>query len=92
MGKKNKKDYNLLEMQTKMMSNIIEQDVCEYNKENMAIFGANINLQRHINEIRDGLKPVHRRLLMAMYGLKLFPNKPFTKCSSIIGETMKKFH
>ena len=43
-------------------------------------------------DIRDGLKPVHRRIIYSMYQLKLLNNSPFKKCARIVGDVMGKFH
>ncbi|MGC9007028.1 MAG: DNA gyrase/topoisomerase IV subunit A [Sulfurihydrogenibium sp.] len=47
---------------------------------------------RAIPDVRDGLKPVQRRILYAMYDLGLLPNKPYKKSARIVGETLGKFH
>ena len=48
--------------------------------------------QRALPDVRDGLKPVHRRLLYAMRILKLDPDAGFKKCARIVGDVMGKFH
>ena len=47
---------------------------------------------RAIPDVRDGLKPVHRRILYSMNGLGLTPEKPFRKSAYIVGEVMGKYH
>mmetsp|Transcript_1924 Transcript_1924/g.4502 ORF Transcript_1924/g.4502 Transcript_1924/m.4502 type:complete len:886 (+) Transcript_1924:1666-4323(+) len=47
---------------------------------------------RALPDVRDGLKPVHRRILFAMYELGLFPDTPFRKCARIVGEVLGKYH
>ncbi|HLC37344.1 MAG TPA: DNA gyrase subunit A, partial [Candidatus Nanoarchaeia archaeon] len=47
---------------------------------------------RALPDVKDGLKPVHRRILYTMYQLGLFSNKPFRKAASVVGTTMAKFH
>jgi topoisomerase-4 subunit A len=49
-------------------------------------------MSRSLPDVRDGLKPVHRRLLYAMRQLKLDPNTGFKKCARIVGDVMGKFH
>ncbi len=49
-------------------------------------------MSRALPDVRDGLKPVHRRLLYAMYELKLNPNSSFKKCARVVGDVMGKFH
>lgn len=62
-------------------------DAPEYDKEKMRIFIANINLARQIPRFMDGLKPVERRILCTVYGMKAFPNTPNKKSNKIIGAT-----
>jgi topoisomerase-4 subunit A len=49
-------------------------------------------MSRSLPDVRDGLKPVHRRLLFAMRQLKLDPASGFKKCARIVGDVMGKFH
>jgi len=49
-------------------------------------------MARSLPDVRDGLKPVHRRLLFAMRQLKLDPEAGFKKCARIVGDVMGKFH
>jgi len=48
--------------------------------------------QRALPDVRDGLKPVHRRLLYAMRLLKLDPGSGFKKCARVVGDVIGKFH
>jgi topoisomerase-4 subunit A len=49
-------------------------------------------MARSLPDVRDGLKPVHRRLLYAMHELKLDPDQGFKKCARIVGDVMGKYH
>ncbi|WP_043363514.1 DNA topoisomerase IV subunit A [Belnapia sp. F-4-1] len=49
-------------------------------------------MSRSLPDVRDGLKPVHRRLLWAMHQLKLDPEAGFKKCARIVGDVMGKYH
>ena len=49
-------------------------------------------MSRSLPDVRDGLKPVHRRLIYAMYLLKLDPAAGFKKCARVVGDVMGKFH
>ena len=49
-------------------------------------------MSRSLPDVRDGLKPVHRRLIYAMQQLKLNPNSPFKKSARVVGDVMGKFH
>jgi DNA gyrase subunit A len=49
-------------------------------------------VSRALPDVRDGLKPVHRRILYAMYELGLVPNRPYKKSARLVGEVLGKFH
>ena len=93
MSKKKKKaqKYNIEELKKSVMKHSTTAVAEEYNQEKMAIFGANVNLKRHILEIRDSLKPVSRRILMSMYEQKLFYPKT-AKSANVVGNLLAKYH
>lgn len=82
--------YDIEKLTSFIDKNSTEMEPVEYNAEKMAIFATNVNLKRHICEIRDGLKPVQRRILLVMYEQKLI-NKT-TKSAQVIGDLNKKYH
>ena len=49
-------------------------------------------MSRSLPDVRDGLKPVHRRLIYAMHQLRLDPSSGFKKCARVVGDVMGKFH
>src|SRR6056300_689477 len=49
-------------------------------------------VSRSLPDVRDGLKPVHRRLLFAMRELKMSPQSGFKKCARVVGDVIGKFH
>ena len=49
-------------------------------------------MHRALPDVRDGLKPVHRRLLHAMRLLRLDPNTAFKKCARVVGDVIGKYH
>lgn len=51
-----------------------------------------VNISRAIPDVRDGLKPVHRRILYAMSELGIFSDKPHRKCARIVGDVLGKYH
>ncbi|KAL6125462.1 hypothetical protein ACLB2K_073520 [Fragaria x ananassa] len=55
-------------------------------------YAMSVLLGRALPDIRDGLKPVHRRILYAMHELRLSSRKPFVKCARVVGEVLGKFH
>ncbi|MGH2993617.1 MAG: DNA gyrase subunit A [Solirubrobacterales bacterium] len=55
-------------------------------------YAMSVIVGRALPDARDGLKPVHRRVLYAMHDLGLQPNRPYRKCAFIVGEVMGKYH
>jgi len=55
-------------------------------------YAMSVIVGRALPDIRDGLKPVHRRILFGMHEMGLAPNRPTRKCAKIIGEVMGKYH
>ena len=87
--------------ETKKLSQIIEQFATEtLLKENLEnIFGDRfgryskyIIQERALPDVRDGLKPVQRRILFALYKLKMFSDKPYKKSARLVGEVIGKYH
>lgn len=55
-------------------------------------YAMSVIVSRALPDVRDGLKPVHRRILYAMHELGMTPNSPHRKCARIVGEVLGKFH
>src|ERR1700739_1328517 len=55
-------------------------------------YAMSVIVGRALPDVRDGLKPVHRRVLYAMNELGLGPGRPYSKCALIVGEVMGKYH
>ncbi|HVV56904.1 MAG TPA: DNA gyrase subunit A, partial [Gaiellaceae bacterium] len=55
-------------------------------------YAMSVIVSRALPDVRDGLKPVHRRILYAMHDTGLQPNRPRVKCAAVVGEVMKSYH
>ena len=55
-------------------------------------YAMSVIVSRALPDVRDGLKPVHRRILFSMHENKNLPERPYTKCARIVGDTMGKYH
>ncbi|HEY9872813.1 MAG TPA: DNA gyrase subunit A, partial [Candidatus Obscuribacterales bacterium] len=55
-------------------------------------YAMSVIVGRALPDARDGLKPVHRRILYAMHELGLSPDRPFRKCARVVGEVLGKYH
>lgn len=72
--------------------NIITIDLEEKMKESYLDYSMSVIVSRALPDVRDGLKPVHRRILYGMEGLGLDPNKPTRKSARVVGDVMGKYH
>jgi len=72
----------------KIVPRIIEQEM----KASYLAYSMSVIVGRALPDVRDGLKPVHRRILYAMYDMGMLHNKPFKKCARIVGEVLGKYH
>lgn len=64
----------------------------EEMKESYLDYAMSVIIGRALPEIRDGLKPVQRRILYAMFREGLLPGKKYSKCAGVVGEVLKKYH
>jgi DNA gyrase subunit A len=55
-------------------------------------YSMSVIVSRALPDARDGLKPVHRRILFDMYDLGIMPDRPYVKCSRVVGDVMGRFH
>jgi DNA gyrase subunit A len=61
-------------------------------RESFIDYSMSVIVQRALPDVRDGLKPVHRRILYAMHELGLSPNRPYKKCATVVGDVLGKYH
>ncbi|HZC46006.1 MAG TPA: DNA gyrase subunit A, partial [Candidatus Acidoferrum sp.] len=66
----------------------IEEDM----RQSYVDYAMSVNIGRALPQIRDGLKPVHRRILYAMFRAGLTANKRYSKCAAVVGEVLGKYH
>src|SRR5580693_9168971 len=55
-------------------------------------YSMSVIIGRALPDVRDGLKPVHRRILYAMQDMNLLHNRKYSKCAGVVGELLKKYH
>jgi len=70
----------------------IDQSIQQELSESYLTYAMSTIVDRALPDVRDGLKPSQRRILVAMNDLNLSPGRPHSKCAGIVGETMKKYH
>ena len=67
-------------------------DLEQEMKKSFISYAMAVIITRALPDVRDGLKPVHRRILYAMHELGVTPDKPFRKCARIVGDVLGKYH
>jgi len=75
-----------------MQSRIKDVDIGQEMRQSFLDYAMSIIVSRALPDVRDGLKPVHRRILYAMNELGMSPDKPFKKSARIVGEVIGKYH
>ncbi|HND04216.1 MAG TPA: DNA gyrase subunit A [Candidatus Obscuribacter sp.] len=71
---------------------IISVELQAEMKKSFIDYAMSVIVSRAIPDVRDGLKPVHRRIIYGMYELNLAPNEKFKKCARVVGDVMGKYH
>src|SRR5687768_11778305 len=71
---------------------ILPQIIEEELKKSYLDYAMSVIIGRALPDVRDGLKPVHRRILYAMSDLAMRHNQPYKKCARIVGEVLGKYH
>jgi len=90
MKKKKEEKQELLGTQRQDISKIIERNIEDEMASSYIDYSMSVIVGRALPDVRDGLKPVHRRILYSMKELSLFHNKPFKKAARIVGECFVK--
>ena len=71
---------------------LIQHEIYKEMKDSYIDYAMSVIVGRALPDVRDGLKPVHRRILYGMSGLGVTPDKPYKKSARIVGEVMGKYH
>ncbi len=72
--------------------NIQPHSIEDEIKDSFLSYAMSVIVSRALPDVRDGLKPVHRRVLYAMHDVGLQPNRPYRKSATVVGEVMGKYH
>ncbi len=71
---------------------ILIRPIVEEMKESFLDYSMSVIVARALPDVRDGLKPVHRRILYAMHELNLSPDRPYKKSATVVGDVLGKYH
>ena len=72
--------------------NLIQKDIEQEMKDAYLDYSMSVIASRALPDVRDGLKPVHRRILYTMYGNGLYPERAFRKCADTVGNVLGQYH
>jgi len=75
-----------------IQGNILHVDIEDEMKKSFIDYAMSVIVQRALPDVRDGLKPVHRRILYAMHSLGFTHDKPHRKSATTVGEVLGKYH
>ena len=87
MKNEENKDLSFIEDKSKIIKVGVEDEM----KKSFISYAMAVNVSRAIPDVRDGLKPVHRRILYSMGELNLSYDKPYRKCARIVGDVLHEF-
>lgn len=71
---------------------IVNREITEEVKDSYLAYAMSVIISRALPDARDGLKPVHRRILYAMHDLGLYPSARFRKSAAVVGDVIAKYH
>ena len=78
----------MAEKRERIVTRLIEDEM----RESFIDYSMSVIVQRALPDVRDGLKPVHRRILHSMRGLGLLPERPYKKSATVVGDVLGKYH
>ena len=91
----NEKNLNNINENTQnndTMGKVIDVDINREMRKSFLDYSMSVIVSRALPDVRDGLKPVHRRILYTMFENGLEPNKPYRKCADTVGNVLGKYH
>ena len=79
-------------MEERREEHVIERDIDKEMRTAYIDYAMSVIVSRALPDVRDGLKPVHRRILYAMYEDGITPDKPYRKCANTVGSVLGRYH
>ena len=76
----------------RMRDRVLDRHIEEEMRHSFLDYSMSVIVRRALPDVRDGLKPVHRRILVAMHGLGLQPDRGYKKSATVVGEVLGKYH
>ena len=83
---------NQIEEKQTLTPRIVEVDIQKEMQKSFLAYSMSVIVSRALPDVRDGLKPVHRRILYALFEDNLGPEKPYRKCANVVGAVLGRYH
>lgn len=83
---------SLAEIEEGIVPSLKDIDISQEVRNSFLDYSMSVIVARALPDVRDGLKPVHRRIIYGMYDLGMTPDKEYKKCARIVGDVMGKYH
>ena len=80
------------EMELHQGGKCIDVEIVEEMKKSYLDYSMSVIVSRALPDVRDGLKPVHRRILYTMFENNLYPDKAYRKCADTVGAVLGRYH
>ncbi|MGI5894609.1 MAG: DNA gyrase subunit A [Candidatus Merdivicinus sp.] len=71
---------------------VVQKDIDKVMRDSFLDYSMSVIVSRALPDVRDGMKPVHRRIVYTMHEAGLTPDKPFKKCATTVGDVLGKYH
>ncbi len=91
-NEKNLTNTNEITENNSTMGKVIDVDINREMRKSFLDYSMSVIVSRALPDVRDGLKPVHRRILYTMFENGLEPHKPYRKCADTVGNVLGKYH
>ena len=85
-------DDKNIEEQSVFEPKVMDVDIEKEMKKSFLAYSMSVIVSRALPDVRDGLKPVHRRILYTMFEDNLGPEKPYRKCANTVGSVLGRYH
>ena len=85
-------DQNHISIPEQPVGGVIDVNLTDEMEQAFLDYSMSVLVDRALPDVRDGLKPVHRRILYTMYEDTLWPDKAYRKCATTVGDVLGRYH
>lgn len=88
----NQTETDVVQTEPELPRGIVKAEITQEMQKSYLDYAMSVIVSRALPDVRDGLKPVHRRIIYAMYDTGITHSSKFYKCAAVVGEVLKKYH